>query len=110
MIKRLTYFLAILGMITVAFVPARASAGWGWWGGPGISIYVGRIRLPAVSLLRIRLPAVSVLRLSLRVLRIRLPAVSLLRLTGAASAAMGTRRQSAALGSKRAARLLPLLF
>lgn len=41
MIKRLTYFLAILGMITVAFVPARASAGWGWWGGPGISIYVG---------------------------------------------------------------------
>jgi hypothetical protein len=32
----LAYFLAVLAM-----APAKVSAGWGWWGGPGISVYVG---------------------------------------------------------------------
>ncbi len=32
--------LAVLGLLAVA--PGSASAGWhGWWGGPGVSIYVG---------------------------------------------------------------------
>jgi len=25
----------------VALTPSKASAGWGWWGGPGVNIYVG---------------------------------------------------------------------
>jgi hypothetical protein len=25
----------------LAFTPSKASAGWGWWGGPGISITIG---------------------------------------------------------------------
>lgn len=34
--KRLAYFLAVLAMATIALAPAKVSAGWGWWGAPGL--------------------------------------------------------------------------
>jgi len=39
--KRVAYFLGALVMAAVGLVPVKASAGWGWWGGPGISITIG---------------------------------------------------------------------
>jgi hypothetical protein len=38
--KRFGLFFGGLAMATIALAPAKVSAGWGWWGGPGISIYV----------------------------------------------------------------------
>ena len=61
--KRLAYFLAALAMAAVALTPAKASAGWGWWGGPGISI-----TWPALGLRVLRLPSVWVLWLRLSAL------------------------------------------
>ncbi len=39
--KHLACFLCVVALAVMAFAPSKASAGWGWWGGPGISIYVG---------------------------------------------------------------------
>src|SRR4029079_7595974 len=38
--KRVAYFLGALVMAAVGLVPVKASAGWGWWGGPGIIITI----------------------------------------------------------------------
>jgi hypothetical protein len=39
--KLLASLLCVVAIAFVALTPSKASAGWGWWGGPGISIYVG---------------------------------------------------------------------
>ena len=31
--NKLTYFIGCLAVASLALVPAKASAGWGWWGG-----------------------------------------------------------------------------
>ena len=38
---KLTYFIGCVAVASVALLPAKASAGWGWWGGPGVSITIG---------------------------------------------------------------------
>ena len=38
---KLTYFIACLAVAFLALMPAKASAGWGWYGGPGVSITIG---------------------------------------------------------------------
>ena len=39
--NKLTYLIGCLAVASVALLPAKASAGWGWWGGPGISVTIG---------------------------------------------------------------------
>ena len=45
--KLLACFLCAAALGIVALAPSKASAGWGWWGGPGVNIYIGpRYRYP----------------------------------------------------------------
>jgi hypothetical protein len=37
----MVWLIAALAVGIVAFTPSKATAGWGWWGGPGISITIG---------------------------------------------------------------------
>jgi len=39
--KRLACFAGCVAVALLAFAPSKASAGWGWWGGPGVSITIG---------------------------------------------------------------------
>jgi hypothetical protein len=39
--RRLACLLGAAAIAVVALTPSKASAGWGWWGGPGINIYIG---------------------------------------------------------------------
>ena len=39
--KRLACVLGAVAIAVVALTPSNASAGWGQWGGPGISITIG---------------------------------------------------------------------
>ena len=39
---KLTYFIGCIAVVaSLALLPAKASAGWGCWGGPGFSITIG---------------------------------------------------------------------
>ena len=33
--------VGILALATIVLAPSKASAGWGWWGGPGVNITIG---------------------------------------------------------------------
>jgi hypothetical protein len=35
---RLVFILFVVAIAEVALTPSKASAGWGWWGGPGVNI------------------------------------------------------------------------
>jgi hypothetical protein len=34
----LVFILFVVAIAEVALTPSKASAGWGWWGGPGVNI------------------------------------------------------------------------
>jgi hypothetical protein len=39
--RSLVALVGLLALAGLALTPSKASAGWGWWGGPGFSITVG---------------------------------------------------------------------
>jgi hypothetical protein len=39
--KLVACILCVAALAVMALTPSKASAGWGWWGGPGINIYIG---------------------------------------------------------------------
>src|SRR4029453_17742628 len=60
--RSLAAFVGVAALSIIALAPSKASAGWGWWGGPGVSINIG----PRYGYLR--LSSIRILRISLRLL------------------------------------------
>jgi hypothetical protein len=39
--KQLVWLMAAVALAVISIAPSKAIAGWGWWGGPGISVTIG---------------------------------------------------------------------